>query len=92
MPLPRALCLKNIPENHQRENLAGAQCEQSERDANIAQSECGTAKLGRIMMLMNGVFCPDPLPITNDEKFTKNSQVTGSLRYSSGTNSVGPSR
>lgn len=78
---PRENISRNISKDIDRENLAAA----------IAASECGTAKLERMMMLMNDDLRPAPLPLRNMSFLTKISQVTGSHKYLLGTNVVGPS-
>ena len=77
---PRENISRNIPKHIYRENVAAA----------LAASECGTAKLERMMMLMNDDLRPAPLPLRNMSFLTKTSQVTGTHRYLLGTNVVGP--
>jgi len=44
------------PQSILKSSLLGMGAERS--DANIAASESGTAKLGRLNMMMIGIFCP----------------------------------
>lgn len=53
---PRENISRNIPKHIYRENVAAA----------TAASECGTAKLERIMMLMKDELCPKLVPLSFD--------------------------
>jgi len=46
-------------------------------DANIAESECGTAKLERMNMPMNDDLCPDSLSLRNVWFLMKIAEVIG---------------
>ena len=72
---------RNILNHVYRENLAAAS----------AASECGTAQLGRIVMLINDDLCPDPQSLRNAQKFAKSRQVVETQRNDGWRKSVGPS-
>jgi hypothetical protein len=77
---PRENISRNISKHVYREILAAA----------TAASECGTAKLEHMMMLMNGVIRPKSIPLRNSSKLIKNAEAIGNQDILTWRKSVGP--